>query len=275
MNQEENKTSVPSEFADIESYLDSRAKLEAMFEEKFTKTLAVMFTDIKDSTSITEIEGDLAMRQMIKHHNDILFPLIKKHGGTLVKTIGDGTLSYFESTQECLRAAVEIQKEIDDSNLHKQTKVPILVRIGFHTGKCILEKNDVYGDVVNTAAKVQSAANPAEIYLSEAAYHALDDASEVYCRFAKSAELKGKKESVNIYKAFWNPQEIESDKVHKAEAVPQAKGMAPAMKIAVMVAAPLLAVLVLVILSRILSNTSAETDKRSITHSVEPARPSK
>ena len=252
---------------DIESYLESRAKLESDFHQKFTKTLTILFTDLKDSTSMTENEGDLAMRQIIKQHNDILFPIIKARNGVLVKTIGDGTLSYFESAQDCLRATVEIQKEIDSSNLQKKTKEPLLVRIGFHTGKCILEKNDVYGDVVNTAARVQSAAHPGDIYLSEAAFNALSDRSEVYCRFVEKATLKGKKETVDLYKAFWNEKEIEMDLTVK-QTVPEGKPMPVALKLALITVVPLLAVLFLVWVSGLLGDTDSGADKRSIKHSV-------
>jgi class 3 adenylate cyclase len=252
---------------EIEAYLENRAKQDALFQEKFTKTLTILFTDLKDSTSMTETEGDLAMRQIIKQHNDILFPIIKARNGVLVKTIGDGTLSYFENAQDCLRAAVDIQKGIDLSNLQKKTKAPILVRIGFHTGKCILEKNDVYGDVVNTAARVQSAAHPGDIYLSEAAFHALSDKSEVYCRFVEKATLKGKKETVDLYKAFWNPNEVEKDLVGK-EAVPQGKPMSVPLKLALIVIVPLMAVLLLVWFSGLFGGSESGADKRSIKHSV-------
>lgn len=221
------------DISSIEQYLEKKAQLENLLQEKFTKTLTVMFTDLKGSTSIAENEGDLSARMLIKHHNDIVFPVIKSHNGVLVKTIGDGTLSYFESAQDGVRAAAQIQKGIDEFNLTAKLKTPILVRIGLHTGKCILEKNDIFGDVVNTASRYESSASPGEIYCSEETYHALADKSEVYCRFIKTITLKGKKEPVNVYKAFWNPTEIERDLTDKTS-VPatETAGMSPVMKIA-------------------------------------------
>ena len=229
--------------SDIEQYLEKKAQLENLLQEKFTKTLTVMFTDLKGSTSIAEDEGDLSARMLIKHHNDIVFPILKCHNGVLVKTIGDGTLSYFESAQDGIRAAAQIQKEIDEFNLAKKLKIPILVRIGLHTGKCILEKNDVFGDVVNTASRFESSASPGEIYCSEETYHALADKSEVYCRFIKTTTLKGKKEPMNVYKAFWSPKEIEHDLTHKASVQTTEKtGASPVVKI-LLVLIPLLILL--------------------------------
>lgn len=254
---------------DIEQYLEQRAQMETLFQEKFTKTLTVMFTDLKGSTSIAEAEGDLSARMLIKHHNDIVFPVIKHHSGVLVKTIGDGTLSYFEHAQDGLRAAVQIQKGIDEFNLTKQLKTPILIRIGLHTGKCILEKNDIFGDVVNTASRFESSASPGEICFSEETYTALTDKSEVYCRFLKTTNLKGKKEPVNVYKAFWNPKEIELELTDKASVQTQEKaGASPVMKI-LLVLIPIL-ILLFVLFKGMGTKPERAEETRTKQHTITP-----
>lgn len=197
---------------ELEMFLEERQKLDAAFNDKFTKVLTVVFTDLKGSTTIAETEGDLVSRMLIKHQNDILLPAIKDCNGIFVKSIGDGTLSYFEHAQDAVRASVRIQKGMDALNMSKKFKTPVLMRIGMHTGKCIVEKSDIAGDVVNTASRFESAATPGDIYMSEDTYNALSDKSEIYCRFVKQVTLKGKKDAYNAYKAFWNPQEIEVDK---------------------------------------------------------------
>lgn len=70
-----------SEESDIERFLEERQRLDTLFREKFTKRLTVMFTDLKGSTTIAETEGDLASRMLIKHHNDIVFPAVKRNRG--------------------------------------------------------------------------------------------------------------------------------------------------------------------------------------------------
>ena len=62
---------------DIDSYLDDREKMDSLFKEKFRRTITVMFTDLKGSTTITETEGDLATSMMLKQHNDALKPIIE------------------------------------------------------------------------------------------------------------------------------------------------------------------------------------------------------
>jgi adenylate cyclase len=263
-----------TEATDIEAYLRQREALDAVFEEKFAHTRTVMFTDLKGSTAIAEKFGDLVSRQVIQRHNDILMPAVKEFRGTLVKSIGDGTLSHFESALDALRAAVKIQQGIDALNRSGKFPMPVLMRIGLHTGKCIIEQNDIFGDVVNTASRFESAANAGEIYLSEDTYNALEDRAEIYTRFEREVVLKGKAEPFKAYKAFWNAEEIEIDLAGGMKP-PPADHASPAdrrrswVKYAVVFVIAMLLVFALASRDRI-RNLGGE-DRRSINHNVAPA----
>ena len=240
----ENSDKPAAEPEDIEAFLEQQSQLEVMLKEKFTKFLTVMFTDLKGSTAIAEAEGDLVSRMLIKQHNEIVMPAISENNGVFIKSIGDGTLSYFEVAQDALRASVRIQQGMDALNMSKKFNMPVLMRIGLHSGNCIVEKNDIFGDTVNTASRFESSANPGDIFMSENTYNALTNKGEIYCRFIKQVTLKGKKESYNAYKAFWNPKEIELDKIQGDQ--PEVKPKATSkLKLAVIVAIPLLIVLTL------------------------------
>src|SRR5271169_5590324 len=212
--------------SDLEKYLAEREKLDSMFEEKFNKFITVMFTDLKGSTSIAEKEGDIVSRMLIKSQSDILHSAIKENNGVFVKSIGDGSLSYFENALDAVRAAARIQKDMDALNMSKKFKFPVLMRIGMHSGKCVVEEKDIYGDVVNTASRFESSADSGGILMSEDTYNALSDKSEIYCRFVKQVTLKGKQEPYNAYKAFWNQQEVELDKQGQ-EALPRQEYTVP------------------------------------------------
>jgi class 3 adenylate cyclase len=80
---------------DIDELLAEKAEIERILKSQFSKTVAVMFTDIKGSTSFYELRGDLEGRAMVHQHNEIVIPQITLHNGTLIKTIGDATLSFF------------------------------------------------------------------------------------------------------------------------------------------------------------------------------------
>ena len=263
---------------ELEKYLEEREKLDAVFNDKFTRVLTVVFTDLKGSTTIAETEGDLVSRMLIKYQNDILLPAIKDNNGVFIKSIGDGTLSYFEQAQDAVRAAVRIQKGMDELNLSKKFKTTVLMRIGMHTGKCIVEQNDIAGDVVNTASRFESAATPGDIYLSEDTYNALTDKSEIYCRFVKQVSLKGKKDAYNAYKAFWNPKEIELDKqgldgVAKPEQVAQPTRSSGG-RLLWVVLGLLGTVLVLSIGVKVFSPSQSTESRRSINESITPGNPS-
>ena len=110
--------------------------------------------------------------------------------------------------------------------MEKKHPIPILMRIGIHLGQGIVEKNDIFGDVVNVASRIEGQANPGEIYMSEEAYLSLSDKGEIYCAFARETMLKGKKEPMRLYKAFWNPVEIDKDSAlrkHGPAAEPEKK----------------------------------------------------
>jgi len=229
---------------DIHSLLDERERLERMVEEKFRRQLTVMFTDLKGSTSMAETYGDLESRSVIKRYHDLAAEAIRSNNGVLVKTIGDGTLSHFPTASGALRASVAIQKSMDAFNLAGKFKMPILVRVGIHTGHCIVEKNDIFGDVVNAASRFESSAHPGEILISEETFQALDDKSEIYCRFRDEIVLKGKKDPVKSYKAFWDPREIEQDLKPTTPAnSPAPPERTPKWKLAMMVVVPLAVVL--------------------------------
>lgn len=268
MEDKTRKETPDQDLDDVDKIIEERERLDKLFKDKFTKVITVMFTDLKGSTALAETQGDFTIRTVIKRHNEILFPLFEKHRGTLVKTMGDGTMSYFSSTQDAVRAAVGMQKGMDEFNMEKKHPIPIMMRIGIHLGQGIVEKNDIFGDVVNVASRIEGQASPGEIYMSEDAYLSLADKGEIYCAFAIETMLKGKKEPMRLYKAFWNPGEIDRDiaaRKHGPAAEPEKK-MSLRAKLIIGDIAALLVALVAVKLSGVLS--SPDEEKRTSEHSV-------
>ncbi|MGE0355648.1 MAG: adenylate/guanylate cyclase domain-containing protein [Burkholderiales bacterium] len=254
---------------DISSFLERRDEIERAVKAKFQRVLTVMFTDLKGSTAIAEASGDIAVRAMLKRYHDLCLIAVNRHGGTLVKTIGDGSLSHFEDAAAACRAACDVQRGMEEINLAGTYKSLLLARIGIHTGECILEKNDIFGDVVNTASRFESSANPGEILVSEDTYNALADRSEFYARFDREVTLKGKSRPFNAYIVFWDPKEVERDKARPGEAA-AAKPSTPAWKLAALVAVPLLLVLAAAIWITGGGGFAGES-RRTIEHSI-PAK---
>jgi|GEM_PF-5866595 class 3 adenylate cyclase len=202
----------------IDKLLEELERINSLIRDRYTKNITVMFTDLKGSTSITEARGDIFSRGLIKRHNDVVLPLISSNKGTLVKTMGDGTLSFFEDPADAVRAAIRIQKDLNSQNLCRDSDIRIELRIGLNTGTGIVEPNDIFGDVVNVAARFQSLADPGGIVMSESTFKAIKDMDEFYCRHVKTTMLKGKKDPFRIFKVFWDETEIEKD---RSECLPQ------------------------------------------------------
>lgn len=113
---------------------------------------AIMFTDIVGFTALMGEDETDTLRLLQQSHR-IQKSLIEKHHGKFVKEIGDGILGYFDSADEAVLCSVEIQKQLkerSDAN----------VRIGLHWAEIILEDNDIYGDGVNIASRIEPLADP-------------------------------------------------------------------------------------------------------------------
>lgn len=171
-----------------------------------TKQITILFTDIEDSTKYWDKSGDVAGRLMVDKHNRLLFPVIKKFKGKIIKTIGDSIMASFKKSENAIKASIAMQqilklKRIEDSSFQ------LKVRIGVHTGKAIVEHEDVFGDVVNVAARVEGEAKGNEILLSGSSVYKLNN--KKYAIEKKGSFIpKGKKESINLYRCKW--QELTS-----------------------------------------------------------------
>jgi len=196
-----------SNFDDI---LNIRVQIDELIKRRFFKKITVMFTDLKDSTSLTEELGDLEARAFIKRHNDILIPIIQKRG-ELIKTLGDGTMSYFEKPFNGVEAALEIQSVLDGFNQNLISDRPILIRIGIHTGMGIVERNDIFGDVVNVASRMESLAQANQIIISEDTFQEIKNILNLMIKSKGSSSLKGKKESISVHQLFWSKKEYEQE----------------------------------------------------------------
>ncbi|MBN2063091.1 MAG: hypothetical protein JW882_21990 [Deltaproteobacteria bacterium] len=131
------------------------------------KKMAVLFTDIVGSSKYFKEHGDLAGRMMLKQHQDISSPVITEFGGFVVKFLGDSVMAYFLDPCEALKAAIKIQQSFLRFNCKKENEGEIHVRICIHYGDGIEEEKDIFGDVVNMAAKFLPLANGDQIFVSQ------------------------------------------------------------------------------------------------------------
>lgn len=188
-------------------YLRRRSELDQEIQSKFARPVTVMFTDIKGSTTFFDMRGDIEGITMLQRHNDLVFPPIGAAGGRVVKRLGDGLMATFPAPANAVRAAMEIQRTLADFNKGRSEREQIHLRIGINAGMGIVEEQDVFGDVVNAAARVQGLAEPDQILVTESVYtEASPELGTALFLPVGASALKGKLENVVLYEVVWSPE---------------------------------------------------------------------
>lgn len=159
-----------------------------MAEERVQRRLAaILVADVVGySRLMGEDEADTRAR-FNAHLNELLQPKIAEQQGRIVKTVGDGLLVEFASVVDAVQCAVEIQKGMEERNAGEPDDRRIDLRIGINLGDIIVEGDDIHGDGVNVAARLEGLAQPGDICISRAARdqirdklgHGLEDLGEV------------------------------------------------------------------------------------------------
>ncbi|MBV8049553.1 MAG: FHA domain-containing protein [Acidobacteriaceae bacterium] len=171
--------------------------------EKFRRSVAILFTDIQGSTAYFEKYGDLAGLSMVHQCNSLLEDVVSKRGGRVIKNIGDAIMASFESCEQCVRTAVEMQQQLKEVNAGKKDEDCTRIRIGAHYGVGIVKSGDVFGDVVNVASRVQSLALPQQILVSDSLFKEVAACNLEIVPLGRF-QLKGKSEEREIYEVRWN-----------------------------------------------------------------------
>ena len=159
------------------------------------KIHALMFTDIVNSTQLTQELGDVGAQEIIHTHNGIVRTALLNNYGKEVKHLGDGIMAVFPSSNTAVEGALEIQRQMAHHNARGDGEFHI--RIGINAGEAITEENDLFGTVVQLAARVCAAASGDEILVSSAV-------KETYA--GKRAQFKSR--GTREMKGFSTPIEI-------------------------------------------------------------------
>lgn len=164
-------------------------------------TLAIVFADICQSTQLFENYGDVRAREIVMKTLTIIMELIEENEGSVIKTIGDEVMCTFPDSENAVRVACEIHKAISqDVSL---SLFEVSVKVGLHYGDVLLEKNDVFGDAVNIAARMASLANANQIITTRAAVEKLSEDLRINTRFIDLLKVHGKQKEIEIFEVIW------------------------------------------------------------------------
>jgi TolB-like protein/class 3 adenylate cyclase len=151
---------------------------------------AILAADVAGSCRLIGIDEEGTLAQLKALRKTLFDPKITDHRGRIVKNTGDGALVEFASVVDAVRCANEIQRGMAEQNTDVPRNKRIEFRIGIHVGDIIIEENDIFGDGVNIAARLEGIAEPGGVCMSDDAYRQVRGKVEIACDDMGQQSLK-------------------------------------------------------------------------------------
>jgi adenylate cyclase len=140
-----------------------------MIEDHVERKLAAIFAgDVAGYSRLMGVDEEGTLHQLKTHRKELVDPKITEHRGHIVKTTGDGMLVEFVSVVDAVRCAVDIQRGMAERNVEVPADRRVEFRVGINVGDIISDNNDIYGDGVNVAARLEALAEPGDGFRSRA-----------------------------------------------------------------------------------------------------------
>jgi TolB-like protein/class 3 adenylate cyclase len=142
---------------------------------------AILAADVAGFCRLIGIDEEGTLARLKAVRKGIVDPTIAYHRGRIVKTTGDGMLVEFASAVDAVRSAVEVQRSVGEQNATVPQDQRIEFRIGIHVGDIIFDDNDIFGDGVNIAARLEGIAEPGGVCMSDDTYRQIRSKVEIAC----------------------------------------------------------------------------------------------
>ncbi|HYC66221.1 MAG TPA: adenylate/guanylate cyclase domain-containing protein [Reyranellaceae bacterium] len=168
---------------------------------------AVFAADVFGYSRLMGRDESGTLERLKTHRGERLVPALARNAGRLVKTTGDGFLAEFASAVDALRAAVEFQQAVSDAGRDEAEDQRIVFRVGLHLGDLIVDDDDLYGDGVNIAARLEGAAPPGGILVSAALAEAVEGRLKADLTPLGELALKNIERPVRAFRVDWKPDD--------------------------------------------------------------------
>jgi len=152
---------------------------------------AIMFTDIQGYTAMMQHDEELAIK-IRNRHRKIFNSTTEKFNGAILQYFGDGTLSTFKSAIDAVKCAMEMQMAFQ-----KEPVIP--VRIGIHLGDIVFTEDDIIGDGVNIASRIESLAVPGSVFISDKVYDEIKNQPSIETQSLRTFELKNVDRPIEVF----------------------------------------------------------------------------
>ena len=147
-----------------------------MAEDHVERRLAAIFAgDVAGYSRLMGVDEEGTLHRLKAHRKELIDPKITEHRGHIVKTTGDGMLVEFVSVVDAVRCAVDIQRSMAERNVGVPADKRIQFRIGINIGDIIIDADDIFGDGVNVAARLEALADPGGIRVSSVVHDQVRD----------------------------------------------------------------------------------------------------
>jgi formylglycine-generating enzyme required for sulfatase activity/class 3 adenylate cyclase len=166
---------------------------------------AILAADISGYSRLMGIDEEGTYARVMRQRRELIEPTIAEHHGKLIKYTGDGFLVMFDSPVEAVRCAIVIQQSMVGRNASLPRDQWILYRIGVHLGDVIVESEDIYGDGVNIAARLEGIASPGDLFISGGVYEQIKN--KLVCAYQSlgDRQVKNITDPVNVYRVLPDP----------------------------------------------------------------------
>jgi TolB-like protein/class 3 adenylate cyclase len=165
---------------------------------------AILYADVADYSRLTGENEDRTHR-LLSTYLDLFAEAIRTHSGTVVHYAGDAILAEFSTVTEALSCAVEVQRELRERDTAQPESQSVQFRIGINLGEVIVDRDDIYGDGVNIAARLEGLADAGSICISESVYSAIGNKLSLDYEFMGAQTVKNIAEPVRAYRVLFYP----------------------------------------------------------------------
>ena len=190
------------------------------------RRLAAIFTaDVAGYSRLVGADEEGTIDRLSAHRRELIEPKIAEHQGRLVKTTGDGVLAEFASPVKAVRCAIDVQHGMAARNADIPEGSRIEFRIGINLGDVVVDDDDIYGDGVNIAARLENLAEPGSVFISRAVRDFVTDTAELVLEDLGERELKNIAKPVQVFRIAAPAQAVAASQA-PAPAVPQKPSIA-------------------------------------------------
>ena len=160
---------------------------------------AIMFTDMVGYTALGQRNEELSLA-LVKEHRKVIRPVLLRHGGDEIKTMGDAFLVEFPNALEAVRCAYDIQRAVRELNFSLSEGKKVHLRVGIHLGDVVEEGGDISGDAVNVASRIESLAEDGGVCMTRQVYDQVRNKFELPLSPLGPRALKNVSEPLEVYR---------------------------------------------------------------------------